>query len=412
MGIDMAVAFYVSVTLALFAGALPAQILGVVWEMIQSGMSVEIPYIAILRLLGGAGAIVAVILSDKIRGYILARDLIVGAVALEAMSLIGFSMSREFWNLGVWITALGFSVGLCFTLICYLIRETYSRMTSLLFVSSALGTASGAALVNFILSLGRSWRTACQILAVFQIILCLVIFLLRRILMRDVAAILRKRRKEAGIERQRRRQILIRERGEVDERSEGVYLIRLMLLYGASSCCGLLLLSAIHLTYSAQISAGDLSANLTTCIVTVCGGMAAGRVAVHFLKKNTKWTWGIGTIVALAFLIPGCVAAWTGHFGTIVWFFLRFGAGSGAGMIFPNLIQAEDERFDDEAQTAMTGLLPAFYLGVETVITPFVQSMAGINKVAVCASAMLALAVCMGICLALASARFKRRQGG
>ena len=103
------------------------------------------------------------------------------------------------------------------------------------------------------------------------------------------------------------------------------------------------------------------------------------------------------------------IAAWTGHGNGTVWFLLRFAAGCGGGMIFPNLIQTEDERFDDEAQTALTGLLPAFYLGSEAVITPFVRSMSGINKMAVCASAMLALTLFMGICLVLASAWRKKR---
>ena len=125
----MAVTYFVSVTLALFAGALPAQVLGVIWESISDGMNVEIPYIALLRLLAAAGAVLAVILSDRIRGYILARDLIVGALALEALSLIGFSLSREFWNLAVWVTALGFSGGMCVTLICYLLRWTWSKKT-------------------------------------------------------------------------------------------------------------------------------------------------------------------------------------------------------------------------------------------------------------------------------------------
>jgi hypothetical protein len=405
----MAIAFYVSITLALFAGALPAQILGVLWEMICSDLSVEIPYIALLKLLGGAGAVAAAIFSDKIRRYVLARDLIVGAIALEAMSLIGFSMSREFWNLGVWITALGFSLGLCFTLICYLIRATYSRMTSLLFVVSALGTFSGTAIVSYLLAPGRSWRTACQGLAIFQIILCMIIFLLRRILVRDVAGILRNRRKEAGIERQRRREVLIRERGEVDERSRNAFLVRLMFLYGAALCCGMLLQSAIHLTFSAQVSDGNLSFDLTKCILTVCGGMAAGRVAAHFFRKKPKRAWGIGSILPLTGIVPCMIAAWTGHGNGTVWFLLRFAAGCGGGMIFPNLIQTEDERFDDEAQTALTGLLPAFYLGSEAVITPFVQSMSGINKMAVCASAMLALTLFMGICLVLASAWRKKR---
>jgi hypothetical protein len=78
-------------------------------------------------------------------------------------------------------------------------------------------------------------------------------------------------------------------------------------------------------------------------------------------------------------------------------------------MIFPNLIQTEDERFDDEAQTAMAGLLPAFYLGGEALITPFVQSMRGAREMAICASAMLVLVCCMGACLAFSSVRIRKR---
>ena len=408
----MAVAYFVSVTLALFAGALPAQVLGLLWEMISSGMEVEIPYIALLRLLGAVGAIAAVIVSDKIRGYILARDLIVGAIALEALSLIGFSMSREFWNLCVWITALGFSMGLCFTLICYLLRETYSRKTCLLFALSPLGVLTGSYLVSFILSQGRSWKTACQVLAILQIALCMVIFFLRRTLLRDVVQMVRKRRKEANIQRQRRRERLIREKGQVDERSEGAYLIRLLFLYGACIFCGLLILSAIHLTYSAQVSQSGLPARLEDSIMTVCAGMALGRLGIHFLKRSAGWAWAAGTCVTLAFLAVAFVAAWAGQRGSMVFFAMRFGTGLGAGMIFPNLIQTEDERFDDEAQTAMAGLLPAFYLGTEAVITPFVQSMSGGSKVVVCAAAMTALAICMGVFLAFASKRITREKGG
>lgn len=403
----MAVTYYISVILALFAGTLPVQITCVIWESLCESMSVEIPYIALLRLLGGAGAIVAVILSDRIRGYILARDLIVGAIALEAMSLIGFSMSREFWNLGVWITALGFSVGLCLTLICYLLRGTYSKRTSFLFAFSAFGIASGVFLVWYLLSQGRSWRSACQGLAILQIILCMSVFLLRRTLLRDVAALLKKRKKEARILRQRRREKLIRERGEVDERSGEAYLVRLLFLYGSALCCALLLLSAIHLTYSAQVNQGDVSADLTLSILTVCGGMAAGRIGIGFLKKSTRSVWAIGSVLTLAVLIPCTAAAWLGCTGGVIPFLVRFGTGCGAGVIFPNLIQAEDERFDDEAQTSMAGLIPAFYLGADCVITPLTQSMSPAAGMKTCTSVMLTLACCMGICLALASARVK-----
>ena len=404
----MAVAYYISVSLALFAGALPIQILGVVWESIGTSIQVEIPYIALLRLLGGVGAAAAVILSDRIRGYIMARDLIVGAIALEAMSLIGFSLSREYWNLGVWITALGFSAGLCLTLICYLLRGTYSKRTSLLFALSPLGAAVGVCFVRYILDLGRSWRTACQGLAILQIVLCMSVFFLRRTLLRDVAAILRKKKREREILRNRRREELIREKGEPDESYEEVWLIRLLFLYGAALCCALLLLSAIHLTYSAQIMKGDMSADLVEVILTVCGGMAFGRVVICFLKRSARSALGIGAGLTLVILIPAFIAARLGHTGSIFLFLVRFGTGFGAGMIFPNLIQMDDERFDDEAQTGMTGLIPAFYLGAVAMITPFVQSMSQSFGMAACILVMLTLACCMGLCLVFALSRVRR----
>jgi MFS family permease len=404
----MPVAYLVSITLALFSGALPAQILGVLWEPISKSMEVDIPYIALLRLLGGAGAAAAVILSDRIRGYILARDLIVGAIALEALCLIGFSMSREYWNLAVWITALGFSGGMGLSLICYLLRGTYSRKTCLLFVSSALGITAGVYFVSYVLSLGRSWRTACQGLAIGQVVLCIVVFLLRRTVLRDVAAILRRQKLEEGIRRERRREKLIREQGAVDERQQDAYLVRLLFLYASVLCCGLLLLSAVHLIHLAAVSQGSASADPGEGILTVCVSMAAGRAVFYFLRRSARSAWAIGSVLTIGCLLACTAAAWAGYTGSMLFVLARIGTGCGAGLIFPNVIQAEDERFDDEAQTTMAGLIPAFYLGAAAVITPFSQMMAGASTMKNCFQAMLVLAGCMGGCLAFAGTRVRR----
>ncbi len=405
----MAAAYIVSIILALFSGAMPVQVLGIAWEQISEGMGIEIPYIAILRLAGAAGAIAAVILSDRIRGYILARDLIVGAIALEAMSLIGFSMSREFWNIVIWILALGFAAGLCLSLICYLLREVSSKKAGLLFTCSAAGIAAGTLIVGYVISIGHSWRTAFQILAIVQIVLCMTIFFLRRTLMKDVATLIRKQRRQSEVSRAQRREQLIREKGEVDERLEGAVLARLMCVYGAALGCALLLLSAVHLTFSAQVSEGEESFRLTYSILTVCGGMAAGRITGFLLKKNGRGAWGTGSAVLIICLGACAGAAWAGYSGPVFYTVMRLGTGFGAGMIFPNLIQTEDERFDSETQTAMAGLIPAFYLGADAMITPFVQSMSGAPKSAICASTMFVLSCFMAVLLAVAASRVKQR---
>lgn len=405
----MAAAYVVSVVMALFAGGLPVQILGILWEQICDGMGVEIPYIALMKLLGALGAVAAVVLSDKIRGYILARDLIVGALALEAMSLIGFSMSRVFWNLAVWITALGFSIGLCLSLICYLLREVSAKRSGGMFAASALGIAAGAGISAWGVNSGHSWRTSCQIIAIIQIVLCMSIFFLRRTLLKEVVSILKRQRREARILRERRRKELIQEKGEIDERFEGIYLMHLFELYGAALLCGLLLLSAIHLTFSAQAAFGDGNAILIESILTVCAAMAAGRLLFLVLKRYGRTAGRIGSVIAVVSLGICMIASWAGCEGRIVLTVARIGAGCGAGMVFPNLIQAEDERLDSDVQTAMMGLLPAFYVGAEALITPFVQALSGVSMITTCVCALFALAVLMSVLLFLASVRIKRR---
>ncbi len=405
----MAIAYVLSIIMALFASALPAQILGILWEQICEGMDIGIPYIALMRLLGAVGAIMAVILSDKIKGLILARDIIVGALALEAMALIGFSMSREFWNLALWITALGFSTGLCLSLICYLLRELSAKRAGAMFASSALGIAAGAAISAAGMSAGHSWRSTCQIIAILQIVLCMTIFFLRRTLLKGVVSILRTQRREAQILRERRRRKLIEENGDVDERSEGAYLLRLLFLYGGALLCGLLLLSAIHLTFTAQTMSGDENADITQSIVIVCAAMAAGRILLFILKRYGRHALRIGAITSTVCLGGCAMMTWAGAGSMAVMLIARIGTGLGAGMIFPNLIQAEDERFDMDAQTAMAGLIPAFYVGAEALITPFVQSLSGASLTGICMITMFALSCCMTVFLAFGSMNIKRR---
>ena len=78
-------------------------------------------------------------------------------------------------------------------------------------------------------------------------------------------------------------------------------------------------------------------------------------------------------------------------------------------MIYPALIRLDDERLDDDAQTKMTGLIPAFYLGADAMITPFVQTMSQSFGMARCIGVMLALTCCLGICLIFASVRLGKR---
>ena len=67
----MTAVYLIFTVLSLFNCMLPAGVFSMIWEQISSNMTVGVPYIAIIRVLIAFGIILAVVLSDRIRAYLL-----------------------------------------------------------------------------------------------------------------------------------------------------------------------------------------------------------------------------------------------------------------------------------------------------------------------------------------------------
>ena len=393
--------------LSLFACMLPVGVFSVIWEQVTSNMTVGVPYIAIIRMLIAAGVIIAVVLSDRIRAYEVTRDIVIGSTALEALSLLGFSLSRVFWNLCVWSVCLGFGLGMGVSLLCRMLRRYGGRYTEIVFAGGAGGILAGAWILSQVLARGGGWRTSCQILAVVQVLLCLLQFSLRRRRLRDSVETLRKMKREKNRERSDRRQKRIRNEGEVDERSAPAYFRKLTCCYLSSTLCSLLIFGTVLWPEAYLVSSGGGTISSVRAIMTVCAGLAAVRLASGLIPvsgRKKALLFGVFTVA-----VTGIAAALT-RFGTTVFQLelLQFAAGFGTGPILPNLIAIEDERLDEEAQDSLFGLLPAFYFGSWALITPLTQALVGSSGEDMFALWLLVIAAVMTICLAGAGKQVKR----
>lgn len=403
----MTAIYLVLTILSLFTCMLPAGVFSVIWEPISENLTVGVPYIAILRVLLAAGIIVAVVLSDRIHAYVMIRDIVIGAAALEALSLLGFSLSRVFWNLCIWSLCLGIGLGMGASLLSRIVRHSGRRYSQIIFAGGACGIAAGIWILSFVMARGGGWRTACQILAVFQVLLCLLHFSLRRKSRRDYSEMIRKMERERNRDRSGKRQEKIRTDGELDERFAPRYFRRVLCCYLACVLCCILILGTILWpgAYIAAEGRGVLSS--VTCALLTVGGLAAGRILFWLLplsEKAKRILPGILTVLVTA------AAVWPVYRGAGAWQLgiLQFAVGAAAGPVFPVLILTDDERLDEEAQDSLLGLMPAFYFGGWALITPLTQSLVGSAQEEWFALWLLAAAAAMTVCLALARKRMKR----
>ena len=403
----MAAVYLIFTILSMFTCMLPAGVFSVIWESISNYLTVGVPSIAIIRVLIVIGVVAAAVLSDRIRSYGVIRDIVIGSTALEALALLGFSLSRVFWNLCVWSVCLGFGLGMGVTLLCRMLRRAGRRYAEIVFAGGALGITAGVWILSQVFARGGGWRTSCQILAVAQVLLCLLQFSLRRRGLRESEESVRKLQRERNRMRAVRRQKKIREDGPLDERSAPARFRSLACTYLACTFCSVLVLGAVLWPGTWLVSSGRGNLPSSVSVMIVSGGLAAGRLLAYvFPLPGNRKVLLFGVFAAAA---AGVALVLSGSGLSLLQAeFLQFAIGAGAGEVLPVLITTEDERLDEDAQDSLYGLLPAFYAGALAVITPLTQALVGCGQERWFALWLLTAAVLMTLFLAGAERRIKR----
>ena len=403
----MTAIYLVFTILSLFTCMLPAGVFSVIWEPISDNLTVGVPYIAILRVLIVGGIIVAAVLSDRFHAYVMIRDIVIGATALEALSLLGFSLSRVFWNMCVWSFCLGFGLGMGVSLLSRIVRHAGRQYSQAIFAGGSGGIVAGVWILHQVIVRGGGWRTSCQILAVVQVLLCLIQFSMRRQSRRDYGETLRKMERERNRIRSGRRQEKIRSDGKVDERFAPLYYRRVLCCYLACVFCCILILGTMLWPDVYLVSSGKNGISSVSSVVMTAGGLTAGRIIFWLLPLSDKMKRILPGILTVLVTVTAAVLAARSASVTQLRI-MQFAVGAAAGPVFPGLILTDDERLDEEAQDSLLGLMPSFYFGGWALITPLTQALVGSSQENRFTLWLLAAAAAMAVCLALARKRIKR----
>lgn len=395
--------------LAYQAAGFPVGILSLIWPQICEKMTVAVPYISLMRAMIAAGGVSACILSGKLqRKREKLLDLCIAGVGLEALGVLGFSLSRLFWHLMVWAFVLGMGFGVSLTLLSLAVAIHGRKCVFFQYSGIGVGILAGSWLVSTVLSASGSWREACQILAVVQVLIVAAAFLLRRLLMREPD--LRKK-----LEEDSRKQAIDREREKNSRRlteeelgkAEKAFMKRTVMAAAASFLTCLLLLCITLWPQSYRVVDTAASAEMTGYgIVAEAAGLAAGYIFFGIMPLSEKNTFrlSMGMLIILflaeAYLIH--LGALSGN-GILIFQLL---CGASAFPVFPQLVLLDDIRLDREAELSLISLFPAFGLGSWIAATPLTLALVGSGQSA--HFPLWLLAITAGLCVCLI---FSEREG-
>ena len=151
---------------------LPGGYLGAAWPSMQTGFGLTLDAVGIYLLVNTIGYTLASFFSAQITARTgFSRSLLMAALTFGA-GFLGLALSPS-WG---WILFFGLLTGLGGGLIDaslnrYMAARSSSMLLNWLHASYGIGATLGPAGLSFLLSIGQTWRTGFQLMAVFQMVM-------------------------------------------------------------------------------------------------------------------------------------------------------------------------------------------------------------------------------------------------
>ena len=157
---------------------LPDALLGAAWPMMSQEFSVPVSYAGGISLIIALGTVVSSLQSDRLTKWLGSGKVTAFSVAMTALAILGFSLSREYWQLCLWAIPYGLGAGsVDASLNNYVALHYASRHMSWLHCMWGLGASLGPYIMGMALAGGMVWNTGYGMIAVIQAVLSAVIFL-------------------------------------------------------------------------------------------------------------------------------------------------------------------------------------------------------------------------------------------
>jgi len=157
---------------------LPDALLGAAWPMMSQEFAVPVSYAGGISLIIAMGTVVSSLQSDRLTKWLGAGKVTAFSVAMTALALFGFSVSREYWQLCLWAIPYGLGAGsVDASLNNYVALHYASRHMSWLHCMWGLGASIGPYIMGIALTGGMGWNTGYRIICLIQLVLTAALFL-------------------------------------------------------------------------------------------------------------------------------------------------------------------------------------------------------------------------------------------
>lgn len=157
---------------------LPDGLLGAAWPTMCVEMDVPVSYAGMISITIAGGTIISSLLSDRLTLRFGTGKVTAVSVAMTALALLGFSLTKNYWILFVWAVPYGLGAGsVDASLNNYVALHYASRHMSWLHCMWGLGATAGPYIMGYALTGGQGWNAGYRYVAILQMVLTAVLFL-------------------------------------------------------------------------------------------------------------------------------------------------------------------------------------------------------------------------------------------
>jgi len=168
----------VIIYLSFISLGLPDALLGAAWPIMSQEFTVPVSYAGGISLIVAMGTVVSSLQSDRLTKWLGAGKVTAVSVAMTAVAIFGFSVSREYWQLCLWAIPYGLGAGsVDASLNNYVAIHYASRHMSWLHCMWGLGASVGPYIMGIALTAGMGWNNGYRIIFLIQTLLSAVLFL-------------------------------------------------------------------------------------------------------------------------------------------------------------------------------------------------------------------------------------------
>ena len=163
--------------LAFISLGLPDSLLGSAWPSMYPEFGVPVSWAGVVSMIIAAGTIVSSLQSDRLTRRLGTGKVTAFSVAVTAVALFGFSFSKSFWMLCLWVVPYGLGAGsVDAALNNYVALHYKSRHMSWLHCMWGVGATLGPYIMGYALSGGQGWDAGYRYVGIIQITLTAILF--------------------------------------------------------------------------------------------------------------------------------------------------------------------------------------------------------------------------------------------